>query len=74
MSDTMLAEYSDDEIEVILAHELAHHVHHDLWKAILLEALIALAAAWAADFLRRAIGPVFGFAGPQDLAAMPGQG
>lgn len=71
LSDTLLAEYSDDEIEVILAHELAHHVHHDLWKAILLEALIALAAAWAADFLRRAIGPVFGFAGPQDLAAMP---
>ena len=27
LSDTLLAEYSDDEIEVILAHELAHHVH-----------------------------------------------
>lgn len=71
LSDTLLAEYSDDEIEVILAHELAHHVHHDLWKAIGLEAVIAVAAAWAADFLRRAVGPVFGFTGPQDLAAMP---
>lgn len=71
LSDTLLAEYSDDEIEVILAHELAHHVHRDLWKAIALEGVIALFAAWAADFLRRAIGPVFGFAGPQDLAAMP---
>jgi STE24 endopeptidase len=71
LSDTLLAEYSDDEIEVILAHELAHHVHRDLWKAIGLEAMIAVVAAWAADFLRRAVGPVFGFTGPQDLAAMP---
>jgi len=71
LSDTLLAEYSDDEIEVILAHELAHHVHHDLWKAIALEAAIALVAAWTADFTRRAVGPIFGFTGPQDLAAMP---
>ena len=34
VSDTMLAEYSDEEIEVVLAHELAHHVHGDIWKGI----------------------------------------
>lgn len=71
LSDTLLAEYSEDEIEVILAHELAHHVHRDLWKAIALEAAIAVLAAWTADFSRRAVGPVFGFYGPQDLAALP---
>ena len=32
LSDTLLADYSDDEIEVVLAHELAHHVHRDLWR------------------------------------------
>lgn len=37
LSDTLLQDYSDDEIEVILAHELAHHVHHDLWSALALE-------------------------------------
>ena len=36
VSDTMLAEYSDEEIEVVLAHELAHHVHGDIWKGIAL--------------------------------------
>ena len=42
VSDTMLAEYSDDEIEVVLAHEIAHHVHGDIWKGIVFEsALIA---------------------------------
>ena len=34
VSDTMLADYSDDEIEVVLAHELAHHVHGDIWKGL----------------------------------------
>ena len=71
LSDTLLAEYTDDEIEVVLAHELAHYAHRDLWKAVALDALVALAAAWGADFLRRAVGPLFGFAGPQDVAAMP---
>src|SRR5688572_20501439 len=39
LSDTLLADYSEDEIEVILAHELAHHVHHDLWRGIAVQAL-----------------------------------
>ena len=40
LSDTLLAAYSDDEIEVILAHELSHHVHHDLWSAMAVEAVL----------------------------------
>ena len=43
LSDTLLADHSDDEIEVILAHELAHHVHRDIWSGLALESvLIAL--------------------------------
>src|SRR5207237_3947891 len=37
VSHTMLSEYSDEEIEVVLAHELAHHVHGDIWKGIVFE-------------------------------------
>ena len=37
LSDTLLKDYSDEEVEVILAHELAHHVHHDIWLAVALE-------------------------------------
>ncbi|HEY7497881.1 MAG TPA: M48 family metalloprotease, partial [Vicinamibacterales bacterium] len=43
LSDTLLADYSDDEIEVILAHELAHHVYRDIWSGLALEALLILA-------------------------------
>lgn len=30
LGDTLLDEFSADEIETVLAHELAHHVHHDI--------------------------------------------
>jgi STE24 endopeptidase len=71
LSDTLLAEYSDEEIEVILAHELAHHVHHDILKAIAFEGGVAVAAAWSAHALLGALGPAYGIASPLDLAGMP---
>jgi STE24 endopeptidase len=59
VSDTLLEDYSDDEIEVILAHEMAHHVHQDLWTGLALETLVMAAALWGADtILRRAGYPV----------------
>lgn len=71
LSDTLLADYTDDEIEVILAHELAHHVHHDIRKAIAFEAGVALAAAWCADLGLRLAGGWFGVGPVGDLAALP---
>jgi Zn-dependent protease with chaperone function len=49
ISDTLLAEHSDDEIEVILAHELAHHVHRDIWKGIALETVLIALGFYLAD-------------------------
>jgi STE24 endopeptidase len=71
LSDTLLAEYSDDEIEVILAHELAHHVHRDIWSAVLLDGVLTFAGFYAADqMLRRAV-PFFGLLGAGDAAGIP---
>ncbi len=71
LSDTLLAEHSDDEIEVILAHELAHHVHHDLWSAIAFEgALIALGFYLADQVLEMFVG-WFGLDGKGDIASLP---
>ena len=71
ISDTLLAEHSDDEIEVILAHELAHHVHRDIWKGIALEtALIALGFYLADRVLTRFAGS-FGLMEKGDVAALP---
>ncbi|MHB1417131.1 MAG: M48 family metalloprotease, partial [Chloroflexota bacterium] len=37
LGDTLLDDYSPDEIEVVLAHELGHHAHNDIVKSIALE-------------------------------------
>jgi STE24 endopeptidase len=71
ISDTMLAEYSDEEIEVVLAHELAHHVHGDIWKGIVFESALVLAGFYCASTaLARLAGPA-GLQGIADPAGLP---
>ena len=71
LSDTLLADYSEDEIEVILAHELAHHVHRDLWRGIALQALLLLGGFFLADLVLRRVNDAAGFRGLSDPAALP---
>ena len=71
VSDTMLAEYSDEEIEIVLAHELAHHVHGDIWKGIAFESALVLAGFYcAARALEAAVG-WFGLESASDPAGVP---
>ncbi len=49
VGDTMLDQYTPDEIEVVLAHELGHHVHHDIWKLIISQSLTTLAGLYLAN-------------------------
>jgi STE24 endopeptidase len=71
VSDTMLDHYSDDEIEVVLAHELGHHVHHDIWRAIALESAIIMLGFFAADRALTMLGPLIGLHGRTDPAGLP---
>lgn len=48
IADTLLQNYSNDEIEAVLAHELGHHVHGHLIKMIVVQTLVTLAGFWAA--------------------------
>jgi STE24 endopeptidase len=49
LADTLLQNYSNDEIEAVLAHELGHHVHGHMIKTIVVEAVVAFAGFWAAS-------------------------
>jgi Zn-dependent protease with chaperone function len=71
VSDTMLAEYTDDEIEVVLAHEIGHHVHGDIWKGILFESGLILAGLYVSARALDGLAPALGFRGSADVAAMP---
>ncbi|HEU0295746.1 MAG TPA: M48 family metallopeptidase [Anaerolineales bacterium] len=71
LGDTLINEFSTDEIETVLAHELGHHVHRDIPLFITFGAisttlslfLASLALNWAIRY--------FGFASPADVAAFP---
>lgn len=71
LSDTLLENYTPEEIEAILAHELAHHVHHHIGKSLVLQAVASLAGFWLADAALRAFTPRFGFRGLDDFANLP---
>jgi Zn-dependent protease with chaperone function len=71
VSDTMLAEFSDDEIEVVLAHEIAHHVHGDIWKGIAFESAMIVAGFYLASLVLRTMAGPAGLRGVDDVAGMP---
>jgi len=50
LADTLLENYSADEIEAVLAHELGHHVHKHILKSIAVQAGVTLAGFWAANW------------------------
>jgi len=49
LADTLLDNYSGDEIEAVLAHELGHHVHRHILKSIFVQAAITLFGFWIAN-------------------------
>jgi STE24 endopeptidase len=51
LADTLLDNYSTDEIEAVLAHELGHHVHRHIPKSIAVQAGITLAGFWGANWI-----------------------
>lgn len=71
LSDTLLSDYSDDEIEVVLAHELAHHVHRDLWRGLAVQALVLVGGFFFADLVLNAAAGPLGYRGIADPAALP---
>lgn len=71
LGDTLLSEFTDDEIETVLAHELGHHVHHDISYGILVSVVSTLAGFFLASlFLRWGVN-AFGMLGIWDVAALP---
>jgi STE24 endopeptidase len=71
LGDTLLDEFTDDEIETVLAHELGHHVHKDIPLGILVESIVTLVGMYLASLGLRWGASAFGFNGPADIAALP---
>jgi STE24 endopeptidase len=71
VSDTLLAGHTDDEIEAVLAHELAHHVYGDIWSALALETAFLGVGFYVADMALTIYAAPLGLEGKADVAGLP---
>src|SRR5258708_6467162 len=72
LGDTMLDRYTPDDIEVVLAHELGHHVHLDIWKLIVSQSILTLGGLYLVNVvLHWAVETQHFYLGLADAATIP---
>ena len=69
IADTLLAEFSPGEVDAVVAHELGHHVHRDVQRLLLGNAVLIWLGLFAASRLSDAALPVLSL---PSLAYVPG--
>jgi STE24 endopeptidase len=74
LGDTLINEFSTEEIETVLAHELGHHVHKDIPILIAFGTLSTLVGLFLASLALGWEARQFGFSGPSDIAGLPALG
>ncbi len=72
LADTLLQNYTDDEIESVLAHELGHHVHKHITKGIAVEVVVSFFGFWiTSEILHYAVDTRGMFESLHDFANLP---
>jgi STE24 endopeptidase len=74
LGDTLINEFTTDEIESVLAHELGHQVHKDIPILIAFSTLMTLTGLYLASLGITWAGAHFSFNGPGDVAGLPALG
>ena len=74
LGDTLLDTFTPEEIEVVFAHEVGHHVHRHLIKMIAYRVVLSLVSFWLVDVILTRAAPCAGLRGvdrPGGVAAGP---
>lgn len=53
LGDTLLDQFTDDEIEVVLAHEVGHHAHRHISKMLVAGFAMSMVGFWLTDVMIR---------------------
>jgi STE24 endopeptidase len=69
--DTLASGFREEEVEAVLAHELAHHVHGDLRRGLVVQGALTLATFWLGARLLEAGVGWWSLTGPADPAGLP---
>ena len=71
IGDTLLNEFSLEEIETVMAHELGHQVNKDIPLGIIFGSIVTMVGLYLASVGLNWGVSAFGFSGPADIAAFP---
>jgi len=71
LSDTLIENFTEIEIETVVAHELGHFIHKDIWKQLGFGLLTSLALFRLTFQIVPASAEFLGFQGAGDLASLP---
>ena len=71
LGDTLVNNFTHDEIETVMAHELGHHVHKDVLWGILVQSALTLLGLWLADAVMRWGVAAFGYTSLSAPATLP---
>jgi len=71
LGDTLINEFSLDEIETVLAHELGHHVHKDIPVLMAFGTLSTTLGLFIASLALKSAVSYFSFTSVADVAAFP---
>lgn len=71
VTDTLLQDFTPDEVETVLAHELAHQKHLDPIRGFLEGSLVSLIVLGLGGWAYSIAFPSFGIRSPPDMAGLP---
>jgi len=71
LGDTLINEFTPDEVETVLAHELGHHVNRDIPILMGLSTFTNALGLYLASLMLAWAVRTFGFQGAWDVAALP---
>ncbi len=71
LGDTLLDEFTPDEIETVMAHELGHYVYRDMWSGVLVSTVVALVGFYLASVALAMGVSGLGLYGVSDIAGLP---
>jgi STE24 endopeptidase len=71
LGDTLLENFTVDEIEAVFAHEVGHYVHKHIYIGIIVSTISSFLSFYLADFFYVKVLPLFSFSNISDPAALP---
>jgi STE24 endopeptidase len=71
LGDTLLDQFTPEEIEVVFAHEVGHHIHRHLLKMVVVSVFLSFAGFWLVDQVLGTLAERLRYTGVDDPAALP---